>query len=186
MYTPVVPSVCRSAARLRHEGEDDATHSYSRRARGHLAHRRTPVVNGRRVRPEWAAVHRERRMAPLQRRSEGHAILATRPDRRVQLQPARGRVAVQDRQLRPVPRVQARGDAAHGERRALHDRWHTAIGHRPRREDGRADLVAQLPRGEAGRQFTTAAVGPRRLATGPMAEATSASSMSRPAIVSSR
>ena len=29
----------------------------------------------------------------------------------------------------------------------LHDRRHTAIGDRPRREDGRADLVAQLPRG---------------------------------------
>ena len=43
-----------------------------------------------------------------------HALLAARSDQRRQLQQARGRVAVQDRQPRPAPRVQLRGDAADG------------------------------------------------------------------------
>ena len=62
-----------------------------------------------------------------------HALLAARSDQRRQLQQARGRVAVQDRQPRPAARVQARGDAADGERRALHDRRHAPRGRRARR-----------------------------------------------------
>jgi len=44
-----------------------------------------------------------RRMAPLQRRSERQRLLAAGSDRRFKLQQAPGRVALQNRRLRPVP-----------------------------------------------------------------------------------
>ena len=49
----------------------------------------------------------ERRVADLRRRPRAHALRAARPDQRRQLQQARGRVAVQDRQPRAAAGVQA-------------------------------------------------------------------------------
>ena len=96
-------------------------------------------------------------------RPERHPVLAARSDQRRELQQAGSRLALQDRQLRPVSRVQAGRDAADGQGRALHDRRHAAIGHRARREDRRADLVAQPARREARGRRAAAAVGPRRV-----------------------
>ena len=115
----------------------------------------------------------------------GHALLAARSDQRVELQQARGRLAVQDRQPRSVPRVQARRHAADDQGRALHDRRHAPLGRRARRQDRRADLDAQPARRQARRGVAAPAVGPRRRRTGPTARATSASSTSRPATGSS-
>ena len=67
-----------------------------------------------------------RRVAHLRRRSRQHALLAARPDQRRQLQQARGRLALQDRQPRPAAGVQSRVDAADGQGRALLDRRHRA------------------------------------------------------------
>ena len=75
-----------------------------------------------------------------------------------QLQQARSRVAVQDRQPRPAPRVQARRHAADGQRRALHDRRHAPRGRRARRGDRRADLGRT-----AIREGARGAVAPRQL-----------------------
>ena len=58
----------------------------------------------------------EGRVADLRRRSRAHALRAARPDQRRQLQQARSRVAFQDRQPRPAPRIQPRVDAADGQR----------------------------------------------------------------------
>ena len=58
----------------------------------------------------------ERRMADLRRRSRQHALLAARSDQRGELQQARGRLALQDRQPRSAPGVQSRVDAADGQR----------------------------------------------------------------------
>ena len=51
----------------------------------------------------------------------------------VELQQARGGMAVQDRQPRTASRVQARGHAADGEGGCLHHRRHAALGDRTRR-----------------------------------------------------
>ena len=59
----------------------------------------------------------KRRVADLRRRSREHALLAARPDQREQLQQARDRLALQDRQPRPAAGIQFRGDAADGQRR---------------------------------------------------------------------
>ena len=109
-------------------------------------------------------------------------LLAARSDQRRQLQQARGRVALQDRQPRPASRVQARRHAA---------RWSRACSTRPPAraarsialdaQDRRADLGAQPARRQARRRRAAPAVGPRRCRTGPTAAATSASSTSRPA-----
>ena len=50
-----------------------------------------------------------------------------------QLQPARSRLALQDRQPRHAPRVQARRHAADGQGRHLRDRRHAPLGGRARR-----------------------------------------------------
>ena len=63
------------------------------------------------------ALHAQRRVAALHRRHPRHALFAARSDQRVELQQARGRLAVQDRQPRPASRVQARRHAADGQRR---------------------------------------------------------------------
>ena len=80
-----------------------------------------------------------------------------------ELQQARGRVAVQDRQPRHATRVQARRHAARDQRRALHDRRHAPIGRRARRPDRRVDLGAQLPRRQPRRDRAAPALGPRRV-----------------------
>ena len=63
----------------------------------------------------------------------GTQVLAARSDQRRQLQQARSRVALQDRQPRHASRVQARRHAAGGQGRALHDRRHAPLGRRARR-----------------------------------------------------
>ena len=83
----------------------------------------------------------------------GTQVLAARSDQRRQLQQARSRVALQDRQPRPASRVQARRHAA---------RWSRACSTRPagtRRsvvaldaQDRRADLGAQPARRQARRR----------------------------------
>ena len=57
-------------------------------------------------RPPRSTAHRKRRVAHLRRRPRQHPLLAARPDQRGQLQQARSRVALQDRQPRPAARVQ--------------------------------------------------------------------------------
>ena len=110
-----------------------------------------------------AAVDQERRVARIRCRSEGHAILAPGSDQRLQLQQARGRVALQDRQPRPASRIQAGRHAAHGQGRRVHDRRHAPVGRRARRQDRRADLGAQPARRQARRHRAAAALGPRTL-----------------------
>ena len=61
------------------------------------------------------------RVAVVRRRPAESALLAARADRRLELQRARGGVALQDRQPRPASRIQARRHAADGQRRAVHD-----------------------------------------------------------------
>ena len=78
--------------------------------------------------------------------------------------------------LRAVPRIQARRHAADGQGRALHDGRHAPVGHRARREDRRADLVAQPARRQARRRRRRASCRAAASRTGPTARATSASS----------
>ena len=108
------------------------------------------------------AEHEERRLDRVYRRQSRNEVLAARSDQRRQLQQARGRLAVQDRQPRHAARVQARRHAARDSRRALRDGWHAPIGHRAGRPHGRADLVPQLPRRPARGDRPAPAVGPRR------------------------
>ena len=117
---------------------------------------------------------------------KGSRYSPLRSDQRLQLQQAGSRLALQDRQLRPVPRVQARRHAAHGQGRALHDRRHAPLGHRARRQDRRADLVAQPARRASAPRSRRGSCRAAACRTGPTARATSASSMSRPATASSR
>ena len=65
--------------------------------------------------------------------------------------------------LGPRPGIQARRDAAHGEGRAVHDRRHTPVGDRARRENRRNDLDAQPARGQTRRRVAAPALRPRRL-----------------------
>ena len=109
------------------------------------------------------AEHEERRLDPLHGGRARHQILAARSDQRRQLQQARGRVALQDRQPRHPPRVQARRHAARDQGRALHDRRHAPLRRRARRPDRRADLVAQLPRRQPRRDRAAPVVRPRRV-----------------------
>ena len=99
----------------------------------------------------------------------------------LELQQARSRVALQDRQPRPAPRVQARRHAAHGQGRALHDRRHAPVGGRARRQDRRGDLDAQPARRQARRGLAAAAVGPRRVVLDRRQRRRARSSTSRPA-----
>ena len=78
--------------------------------------------------------------------TRGTPLLAARSDQRAELQRPRSRLALQDRQPRHAPRIQARRHAARGRRRALRDRRHAPIGHRARRRDRRADVGAPLSR----------------------------------------
>ena len=88
----------------------------------------------------------------------GSTVFAARSDRRVELQQADRRVAVQDRQPRPVPRVQARRHAADGQRRSVHHRRHAPGGGRARRRrPARSIWVHSLREGKR------AAVSPRQL-----------------------
>ena len=93
-------------------------------------------------------------MADLRRRSRQHALLAARSDQRGQLQQARGRLALQDRQPRAAARVQLRVHAADG--RAASSTSTAGIAprrRRARRGDRRDDVDAQRAtkgtRGEA-------------------------------------
>ena len=93
-----------------------------------------------------------------------------------QLQQARGRVAVQDRQPRHASRVQARRHAADGRRRALHDRRHAPLGRRARRAHAASCCgCTAIPKARAAptlRVSCPAAASP----TGPTAAATTACS----------
>ena len=93
----------------------------------------------------------------------GIEVFAARSDQRRQLQQARSRVAVQDRQPRHASRVQARRHAAGDQGRPLHDRGHAPLGRRARRPDRRADLDPQLSRRQPRRDRAAPAVRPRRL-----------------------
>ncbi len=91
-----------------------------------------------------SAVHGQRRLAALHRRHPRHEVLAARSDQRLQLQQARSRLALQDRQPRPASRVQARRHAARWSRASLYTTAGTRrVGRRARRQDRRADLGAQ-------------------------------------------
>ncbi len=122
------------------------------------------------------ALDRQRRMVHQRRRREIHALFAARPDQRRKFQQAGSGVALQDRRVRPLSRIQARRHADHGQGRALHDRGHAALGRRARRQDRRADLVAQPARRGAGGEFARASCRDAGSPTGPTAAATTASS----------
>ena len=106
----------------------------------------------------------------------GLALLAARSNQRVEFQSTAGRVAIQDRQSRPAPRVQARRHAGDGQGHAVYDRRHTAIGHLARRQDRRAELGAQPARRDAARRSRRGSCRAAASGTGPTAKATSASS----------
>ena len=99
-----------------------------------------------------------------------HALLAARSDQRDELQQARGRVALQDRQPRSAPGVQLPGDAADGERRAVHHRRHAPRGRRARCRDRRAAVDAQHQRRQARRSRRRASSRAAASPTGPTAE----------------
>ncbi len=103
----------------------------------------------------------KRRVDDLRRRPGQHAVCAARSDQRGQLQQARDRLAVQDRQPGPAARVPVRIDAADGPRRRLLDRRHPAGGRRARRGHRRAAVDAQRARRRARRGSAPAALGPR-------------------------
>ena len=107
--------------------------------------------------------HEKRRVAVLHRRRQGLALLAARSDQRRQLQPARSRLAIQDRQPGHASRVQARRHAADGQGHGLRDRRHAPLGGRARRQDRRADLGPRRKRRHARRQGASPAFGPRPL-----------------------
>ena len=109
-----------------------------------------------------SAEHEERRVAPLHGGPDREPVFPARSNQRLQLQQARGGVAVQDRQLRTVPGVQARGHAAHGQGRAVHHGRYAPLRDRARPANWRAHLDAQRPRGQARRDVTASALGPRR------------------------
>ena len=119
-------------------------------------------LGDRHVRSVHAAVHPRRRVAALHGRPARHQVLAARSDRRPQLQPARSRLALQDRQPRHAARIQARRHAAHGRRHALHDRRHAPLGGGARRPERRAAVGAPVSRRRPRRGGAAAAVGPRR------------------------
>ena len=133
------------------------------------------------IRRPRAAVHQERRVADQRRRRKIHPLFAARSDQRVELQQARSGVALQDRRLRSLSGIQARGHADHGQGRALHHRRHAALGGRDRCQDRRTDLVAQPARGRARRRIRRGSCRGAAFPTGPTGAATTASSMSRPA-----
>ena len=96
---------------------------------------------------------RQRRMAHLRRRSRPtRAIRALDQINAEQLQQARGRLAIQDRQPRPATGIQVRVDAADGQRPAVFDRRHAAGGGRARRRDRRNAVDAQRARRRARRR----------------------------------
>ena len=78
-------------------------------------------------------------------------------DQRVELQQARSRVAVQDRQLRHASRIQARRHAADGQGRDLRDGRYAAGRDRSRRQYGRDCWIYSLREGKR------AAIAPRQL-----------------------
>ena len=127
----------------------------------------------------------ERRVDDLRRRPRQHAVFAARSDQRRQLQQARGRLAVQDRQPRSAARVPVRVDAADGARRPLLDRRHAAGGRRARRGHRRAAVDAQRARRRRAARRRPASSPAAASRTGPTA-ARNGSSTSRPAIGSSR
>ena len=100
-------------------------------------------------------------MAQLRRRRREHALLAARPDRRLELRAARDRLALPDRQLRPRAGVQARRNPGDGRGRRLRHRGDAAGGGRARRRDRRAALDAPRGRGGAGRGVAAPPVRPR-------------------------
>ena len=89
----------------------------------------------------------------------GQQVLAARSDQRRQLQQARSRLALQDRQPRPASRVQARRHAADGQGRALHDRRHA-----PRRSSRSTPKTGELIWvAQPARRAARAAIAPRQL-----------------------
>ena len=102
-------------------------------------------------------------VAGLSRRLSEPPLLAAGADRRRQLQQARGRLALQDRQPRQPARIQVGGHAADGRRRRLHDGRDAAGGGGARRRDRRAALGARRAGRRARRRRAAAAVGTRRL-----------------------
>ena len=88
--------------------------------------------------------------------------------------------------LGPRPEYKLEGTPLDGQRRALHDRRHAALGRRARRQDRRADLGAQPARRQARRRLRRASCRAAACRTGPTAAATIASSTSRPATAWSR
>jgi hypothetical protein len=110
-----------------------------------------------------SAEHQERRVAGVHGRPQGLAVFAARPDQRLQLQEARGRLALQDRQPWHTPRVQVGGHAPDGQGRHLRHRRHAALGRGARRENRRAALDAQPARGHPRRYCSATVIGTRRV-----------------------
>ena len=152
------------------KGKQNDTNIETHRAGGNR-HRRRGGVDDRRAAHDGPTLgtgsgipeHQERRVAVLHRRRQGLALLAARSDQRQQLQQARGRLAVQDRQPRHAPRVQARRHAADGQGRRLRDRRHAPLGGRARRQDRRDDLGPRREGRRPRRQRAAPALGPRPL-----------------------
>ena len=117
-----------------------------------------------------------------------YPLLAARSDQRLELQQARSRVAVQDRQPGPAAGIQSGRHAADGQRRPLRHGRHAARRRRARCGYRRADLGAQRERGRARPQRPSPAFRPRTflLDRWRRAKEKSASSMSRRATAWSR
>ena len=99
--------------------------------------------------------------APTARDLGEHALRAARSDQQGQLQQARGRVAVQDRQPRTAAGVQLPVHAADGRRHGLHDGRHAPRRRGARRRHRRDDVDAQRGRRQARRGGAASALGPR-------------------------
>ena len=109
-----------------------------------------------------AAGREERRVARLGAATRSDALRAARSDQRHQLQQARGRVALQDRQPRPATRLQPADDAADGERRAVLHRRRASERRRRQRRDRRDALDAPARRRTPRRAVVAPHVGTRR------------------------
>ena len=103
----------------------------------------------------------ERRMAFVRGRAGKHEILAARSNQQGQRQEPAHRVALQDRQPRPAPRLQHAVDADRGEQRDVRAGRHAPHRRRARSGERRDAVDVAHGRGQARRGRAAAGLGPR-------------------------
>ena len=133
------------------ERHSEGPESHGQRSRRRGGRRRScsaPAAPGA-VRRRAATAAASLELADLRRQPGEPSLLAGRPDHEGQLQPARDRLAAEDRLPGPAPRHAVFGHAAARRPRAVHDGRHAARRRRARRRHRRDALDAQRGRGRA-------------------------------------